>query len=820
MSWRNIRLIFLREVRDQLRDRRTLFMIAILPLFLYPAMGIGVVQMTTLFNQQTRTVVVLGAKELPQDPALVSGGKRFDARWFAEFISPDFADKLSVVTDVDVPSKAANDATSEAVAELLSHAAEVRSLVNEHARLLREKDAAEGAKDHAKADLAARQLDPVHERLSALLQRSKVEIVILVPEGFAASLEQTDRELARRVAVTNTAGKSASPYIIHNGADEKSLMAYQAVKRAIDTWEKEIVDQQLKRAGLPPSLPKPVNVREIDVAKQEQIAANVWSKMFPALVVIMAVTGAFYPAIDLGAGEKERGTMETLLICPARRSEIVVGKFFTIMLFSLATAILNLMSMGFTGRYMVAVVGNEGFSNVGDFSLPGPLALTWVLVLLLPLAALFSATSLALATFARSSKEGQYYLTPLLMVTMGLTVFCLLPTVQIEPFNSVMPVVGPALLLKELLSSPGSTAPLVYAIPVLATSFGYSLLAIWWAIDQFSREDVLFREAERFDLRLWVRHLLRDKEPTPSFAEAALCFVLIMLLQFAGMRFFRDALPLGPGGRVDLSAAQPMMLKLLMIQQLAMIATPALLMAVILTTSMVRTLRLRIPPIRMLLAAAVLPVVLHPLTIELSAQLQWFFPPLPKSIQDIVAAMSSHDLPLWLVLLAFAVTPAFCEEVAFRGFILSGFARSGRVGVAILMSSVAFGLMHMIPQQVFNAALLGTVLGLLAVRSKSLLPCILFHLLYNSLEVLRSRFGSSLVEKNTPEWLFWLDNGTLRYGWVTLAVAAVVAFPLLRMLLNSGKKTNRVSPAPSAAPMNGERDAEREFVVSSKDSSR
>jgi sodium transport system permease protein len=213
----------------------------------------------------------------------------------------------------------------------------------------------------------------------------------------------------------------------------------------------------LKRAGLPATLPNPVDAEEIDVAKQEQIAANVWSKMFPALVVIMAVTGAFYPAVDLGAGEKERGTMETLLICPARRSEIVVGKFLTIMLFSVATALLNLMSMGFTGRYMVSVVGNEGLSRVGDLSLPGPLALTWVIVLLLPLAALFSATSLALATFARSSKEGQYYLTPLLMVTMGLTVFCMFPTVEIEPFYSVMPVVGPALLLKELLSSPGST---------------------------------------------------------------------------------------------------------------------------------------------------------------------------------------------------------------------------------------------------------------------------------------------------------------------------------------------------------------------------
>ncbi len=65
MTWKNIKLIFLREVRDQLRDRRTLFMVAVLPLLLYPALGVGMMQMTLTFTEQTRTVVVLGADDLP-----------------------------------------------------------------------------------------------------------------------------------------------------------------------------------------------------------------------------------------------------------------------------------------------------------------------------------------------------------------------------------------------------------------------------------------------------------------------------------------------------------------------------------------------------------------------------------------------------------------------------------------------------------------------------------------------------------------------------------------------------------------------------------
>ena len=74
MTWRNVFLIFRREVLDQLRDRRTLFMVAVLPLLLYPVMGIGMVQMTVLFSEQPRTVVILGADDLPSMP-LVEGAR-------------------------------------------------------------------------------------------------------------------------------------------------------------------------------------------------------------------------------------------------------------------------------------------------------------------------------------------------------------------------------------------------------------------------------------------------------------------------------------------------------------------------------------------------------------------------------------------------------------------------------------------------------------------------------------------------------------------------------------------------------------------------
>src|SRR5579862_2395249 len=96
LNWRNVLLIFQREVRDQLRDRRTLFMIAVLPLILYPALGLGMMQLTILPRQQTQTVVILGAEDLPAEPAFLDK-EHISERWFRR------------ATDVD--SQAAKDAS-------------------------------------------------------------------------------------------------------------------------------------------------------------------------------------------------------------------------------------------------------------------------------------------------------------------------------------------------------------------------------------------------------------------------------------------------------------------------------------------------------------------------------------------------------------------------------------------------------------------------------------------------------------------------------------------------------------------------------------
>jgi sodium transport system permease protein len=280
----------------------------------------------------------------------------------------------------------------------------------------------------------------------------------------------------------------------------------------------------------------------------------------------------------------------------------------------------------------------------------------------------------------------------------------------------------------------------------------------------------------------------------------------VMLLQFGALPFLRGGLVTQEGQLNEMA-----MFRVLLIQQLVFVGCPALFMGILLTTSVVRTLRLRAPSWKYVAMAIVLPLALHPLSIGLESWLQqWFFPPPPDQIVQVARAMANPALPIWIVVLALAIAPGVCEELAFRGFILSGFLRSARPSVAIVLSSIAFGIAHMVPQQVFNAILLGLVLGLFAVRSGSLLPGILFHLTYNSLEILRSRITSLPLPGPIVNWFFTFattkeNEHILEYRWPSLVVAGIVGFVLIAWLSRQSSNTEeslvrRPEPDPALPP--------------------
>ncbi len=275
------------------------------------------------------------------------------------------------------------------------------------------------------------------------------------------------------------------------------------LREMLSRWRRSIVAGRLERDQKTKNYTEPIQVKAEDVATATEIGNMIWSRLFPFLLVMMSLTGAFYPAIDVCAGEKERGTMETLLISPATRAEIVLGKFLTVMLASVTTALLNLVSMGLMGVQLALYVGTlaMGSSRRASPDPSPPTVRAGVLdpPALDPAGGLLQRDLLALAVLARSMKEGQYYLTPLYLICLPLIFLTLFPGVELNLFYSLVPITGVALLLRALiLGNYGLAAQ--FFLPVMIPTLLYAAVALRWAIDQFQREDVLFREAERFSL--------------------------------------------------------------------------------------------------------------------------------------------------------------------------------------------------------------------------------------------------------------------------------------------------------------------------------
>ncbi|MBT4866865.1 MAG: CPBP family intramembrane metalloprotease domain-containing protein, partial [Planctomycetaceae bacterium] len=268
MNWRRIKLIFQREIRDQMRDRRTLFMIAVLPLLLYPAMGVGMVRMLVSFQEQPRTVVVLGERELPEHPELIQptktgeeGPRRFVKGWFGLYSD---ADKLDVYTESMLPRAGDPDADPK-LKQLLADAKRIRQKYDQRETL---KSTPGRTKD---------EIELVNRQLGVLFSTSGIQVLIIVPDGFGANIAEVNRLLSEKSGDSEAVPEYGRPIIMHNKADKKSQIAYRRVSSAVSAWEQGILSERLSAAHLPATMTTPVNAEAVDLAQVEDISQSLWS---------------------------------------------------------------------------------------------------------------------------------------------------------------------------------------------------------------------------------------------------------------------------------------------------------------------------------------------------------------------------------------------------------------------------------------------------------------------------------------------------------------------------------------------------------------
>lgn len=458
--------------------------------------------------------------------------------------------------------------------------------------------------------------------------------------------------------------------------------------------------------------------------------------------------------------------METLLISPASREEIVLGKFLTIWVFSAASSLWNLACMAGTAWGLGRVLPRV--------ALP-PMAVVWCVLAVLPLTAFFSAVCLAMGVYARSSKEGQYYLMPLFLLTMPLILLTLAPGVELSAFYSLVPVTGVALLMQRLLAPASHEGlPWLYVLSVLAAVVLYSALALRWAVEQFKREEVLFREAERLDVGLWLRRLFREKEARTSVGQALFCFALLLALRWI---FFGTA---GPPP----SAAQAAT------GYLALVAPP-LFMAILLTRRPTRALGLRSASPRSLARAALLGILLIPCLLVLIPLGHRLLPGLELPGPLVNGEVPSHAAsgPMsWKLLVASALLPAIGEELAFRGFILSGFRGRFAPRPAVILAACLYGLYFMNVFWFLPAFGAGAALAVLRLAGNSVVPGIAVHFLGRAAL-------TGLVAGSIPTGTF--PGGEAGVALISGVSAAVIARLMIRLARDvAALPERRVEPAP------------------------
>jgi sodium transport system permease protein len=531
--------------------------------------------------------------------------------------------------------------------------------------------------------------------------------------------------------------------------------------------------ERVARAGLPESTLKPVQVTFMKGRDPEQMAdQGVQLSVLGAVLVLLALlmaTGAFYPAIDAIAGEKERGTIETLLIAPCPPLDLVLGKFIAVFVVTLATLAANAVSIALTASVLLRLLpagSVPGLPTAGA----AILCIGVTIVAYVGLAAVSAALCLAVTAASKSVKEAQNTLTPVMLLVSALAGSALVPGAADSPWLAAMPFAGQVAVSRMAFAA--ATRPDATGgghVGTVALPLGLSLAAsaaIAWLLLRFTAtlltdEEILFRGPDVAVRGL--RRPARRRLPTPRQGLATVAVGLAAIWYSQGL------------GGVQVP-------QMLIAHQALTIVLPLLVASSWQRVDGRATYALRWPgrggPWRTALACLGAACVGGSLFVLGSAAFLAIrgtdLPPAVKALAERLAAVVTGQ-PWWVSLSLLALMPAVCEELLFRGWLLSSLAGRrpgrGRETAVIAIQAAIFAVFHLFPERMPQAFLLGAVMGWMVLRTGSLLPAVCGHLVHNGLPclllALAARNGGGTLDPAAA-------TGVPVWGMALAALAAVV----------------------------------------------
>ena len=740
----------LKELRESLRDRRTLITLILMPILVYPLLSMAMQRLivgTASGLNADKTEYIIGVQD-EQAGSLVASALGETALAIRRGVRHSIEIRRPMLANPAAKKTAANNTTDSNTTE--SDTADNNPKVRENASAIDPQTAgfnivvAEGIS------------------LQQALEEGQVDLAVLqvrsesIPVGRNGTYPAYQLELSFR------------------DADLRSEAAMLEFRKAMELVNDS---QSLQfRGALPPA------VRMVSTATGKKVdAMTSLAGILPLILILMTITGAVYPAIDLTAGERERGTMEAMIATPAPRFLLLLSKYVAVVTVAVLTALANLLacwitlSIGGLGR---ALLGERGLSL---------LAIVQILPLLVIFAAFFSAILLAMCSFARSFKEAQAYLIPVMLVSLAPALLTLMPNIEFSTLLGIVPLVNILLLSRDIMTGSPQALP---AFAAVFSTLLYAAAALVVASRLFGAESATAGSQETWsDL---VRRPKRMKE-LPDLGDLAVYLALMFPVFFILTNLF---------GQMDLSIASKLWINALILLVLFLIA-PAL-------VAQYRRLNPRstfllggwwgdsgpvasgpmasggsvvsygagvIRGLGVLCGVCLLASGLWVIAFEVLKVLSDFgFGAISieraEGLEEAKVQFSS--IPFWMIFVTSALVPALAEEFFFRGYVLSAFRNRIAPLRAVLYSALIFGLFHVINGSVlslerfFPTTLLGLALGFVAIRTHSLWPGVLLHAIHNGLLFWLTRFS----EKELSEW-FGSTNQHFPPIWILASLASV-----------------------------------------------
>ena len=655
--WRWIRLAR-KELREILRDRRTIVTLVIMPLLLYPLLSM-LFQQFILANQSATQAVEY----------VVGFPSKRESAFFLRFLA--LADSVKPTTPTPTP------APRNPLRLPLKH---------------------KGREERLGEILFGEDLD-------TMVKDGRVHVGVRLAVSSLSS--RPDRD-----------GPAVDWQLVYREGSVAGQQAVGYLQRRLEQANRAYLQSRLQAAGIRLRV-MPVRTQTVELEDPQATTGIPIATVVPLILILMTITGAVYPAIDLTAGERERGTLEVLMAAPLPRMSLLLAKYIAVLTVAMLTAMVNLAMMMLTLQ-----VSGMGALLLGETGL-SPRMVVAVFAAMLLFAAFFSAVLLALTSFARSFKEAQAYLIPLTLASIAPGFLSLMPGTELRGLLTLVPLMNIVLLVRDLFQGQLIAAS---TLAVVSSTAVYALLAILLAARVFGGESVLYSTEHNW------RDLFR-RTGRPGSVPTARSGMLSLALIYPIFYYVNSGIA---------HSGWPLAVKLPM----AAVALTLLFAGIPMTAAWLRRVPMieafswrRAGPVSFA-AAVLLGVSLWALCHEIvlfekEIGLTSLDDALLEKVKELVAQF--RDLPVALVLGCLAAVPAVCEELFFRGYLFNALRAEGSALKAIVGSAVLFGLFHVVGAETLTivrfvpSALLGVVLAWMRLRTGSIFPGMLLHACHNGL---------------------------------------------------------------------------------------